>query len=260
MNNTFPLFFRIILMIVCFSGHLNVNAQVVAPPDVATVEAYINDHKQQRSLLLARATLEESNALLHKASKVTNRDYKDINDQLDRYIRAFDIIDLVYSTVSTGFNVYNTYNDVTDKISKYKKMLNDYHEVILKRLRVEPADTLLLFVNGRAIASIAAECQNLYTTLTVIAGYATSQTCCTTSTLMAMVESIDASLTRIRNIINSAYNQTWKFIQVRTRLWKSELYRNHTVSQIGNDALGRWRASSINALDKNKLKTQNSNK
>jgi hypothetical protein len=31
-------------------------AQVV-PRDIPTIEAYINDHKKQRSLLLARATL-----------------------------------------------------------------------------------------------------------------------------------------------------------------------------------------------------------
>ena len=80
-----------------------VKAQIV-PRDIPTIEAYINDHKKQRSLLLARATLEESNALLHKASKVTHREYRDINLELDKYTRAFDIIDLVYSTVSTGFN------------------------------------------------------------------------------------------------------------------------------------------------------------
>ena len=34
--------------------------------DIVSVEAYINDHKQQRSLLLARSTLELSNQLLHE--------------------------------------------------------------------------------------------------------------------------------------------------------------------------------------------------
>ena len=90
-----------------------VMAQIV-PRDIPTIEAYINDHKKQRSLLLARATLEESNALLHKASKVTHREYRDINLELDKYTRAFDIIDLVYSTVSTGFNVYRTYDNVSE--------------------------------------------------------------------------------------------------------------------------------------------------
>ena len=34
--------------------------------DIVSVEAYINDHKKQRSLLLARSTLEYSNQLLHE--------------------------------------------------------------------------------------------------------------------------------------------------------------------------------------------------
>ena len=36
--------------------------------DAVSVEAYINDHKKQRSLLLARSSLEYSNQLLHEYS------------------------------------------------------------------------------------------------------------------------------------------------------------------------------------------------
>ena len=57
---------------------IGVKAQLV-PRDIPTIEAYINDHKKQRSLLLARSTLEESNKLLHQASKVTHREYRDVN-------------------------------------------------------------------------------------------------------------------------------------------------------------------------------------
>ena len=44
--------------------------------DVPVVEAYINDHKQQRSLLLARSTLELSNRLLHEYSSEATVEYK----------------------------------------------------------------------------------------------------------------------------------------------------------------------------------------
>ena len=47
--------------------------------DIGSVEAYINDHKEQRSLLLVRSTLEASNKLLHDYSSDANIDYKDIN-------------------------------------------------------------------------------------------------------------------------------------------------------------------------------------
>ena len=56
---------RHIILLLCLSTLCPkaVMAQII-PRDIPTIEDYINDHKKQRSLLLARATLEESNALL----------------------------------------------------------------------------------------------------------------------------------------------------------------------------------------------------
>ena len=235
----------LLLMVVMFPK--SAIAQVF-PRDIPTIEAYIYDHKQQRSLLLTRSTLETSNALLHKASKVTNREYKDSNVELDKYTRAFDIIDLVYNTVSTGFNVYRTYDTVSDKIGKYKTMLNDYNDKILRRGRIETADTLLLSVNMRAIANLADECQNLYLSVSTLALYASGKVCCSTASMMLMVDNINKSLDRIKEIVNSAYYQTWKFIQARTSYWKSEIYRSKTIRQVAEDAFGRWREAG-NLLD-----------
>lgn len=219
----------------------HVQAQVITPPDIPAIEAYINDHKKQRSLLIARATLEESNALLHKASKVTNMEYKEINDRLDKYTKAFDVIDLVYSTVSTGFNVYRTYDNVSEKIGKYRTMLSEFNDRIVARGRFETADTLLLTVNARAIANVAEECQNLYSSVAVIAAYATGKVHCTTATLMLMVDNVNTGLNRIKEIVNQAYYQTWKFIQARTKLWKSEIYKSKTIREVASDAFDRWR-------------------
>lgn len=212
----------------------------VLPNDVATVEAYINDHKTQRTLLLARAVLEESNGLLHKASKVTNKKYEDINVELDKYTRAFDVIDLVYKTVSTGFNVYRTYDTVSDKIGKYKTLLSDFQDKIVKRGRIETADTLILTINAKAIQNLADECSNLYISVGVLAAYASGLVCCTTSSLTIMVDNINKSLDRIKDIVNAAYFQTWKFIKARTTWWKSSLYRSKPIREVANDALGRW--------------------
>ena len=230
---------RHIILLLCLTTLCpkTVMAQIV-PRDIPTIEAYINDHKKQRSLLLARATLEESNALLHKASKVTHREYRDINLELDKYTRAFDIIDLVYSTVSTGFNVYRTYDNVSEKIDK--TMLEDFNEKIIQRGRIESADTLLLAVNARAVAHLVEECQNLYSSVCVLAAYASGKVCCTTASLMLMIDNINKSLDRIKDIVNSAYYQTWKFIQARTSYWKAEIYRSKTIRQMATEAFDRW--------------------
>lgn len=89
--------------------------------DVGSVEAYISDHKNQRSLLLARATLEQSNNLLHEYSAKAAEDYKVLNFDLDKYTRAFDVIDVLYQSLRTSMNVYSTYQTVSDRIGDYKK-------------------------------------------------------------------------------------------------------------------------------------------
>ena len=166
-----------------------------------------------------------------------------INIELDKYTRAFDIIDLVYSTVSTGFNVYRTYDTVSDKIGKYKSLLSDFNDRIVKRGRFETADTLLLSVNMKAVSNIAKECENLYASVSVLAAYASGKICCTTASMMMMIENINRSLDRIKAIVNSAYFQTWKFIKARTSYWKGELYRSKTLREVANDAFGRWMES-----------------
>ena len=216
----------------------SVYSQII--PDVATIEAYINDHKKQRSLLLARSVLEESNKQLHELSANTNRQYRDINIELDKYARAFDTIDLIFDAVSTGFNVYHTYDNVKDKLGKYKTMLQRYNEVIIKRGKIESADTLLLRVNERAIQNITHECENIYKSLIFIAAYASKKIPCSTYSLMFMVECIDNSLNRITDIVNQAYFRTWQYIQVRTSFWKASLFRSKPIKQIVTDAIGRW--------------------
>ena len=52
----------IIIMFICLMPGV---AKAQWTFDILSVEAYINDHKKQRSLLLARSTLEHSNKLLH---------------------------------------------------------------------------------------------------------------------------------------------------------------------------------------------------
>ena len=88
--------------------------------DIVSVEAYINDHKKQRSLLLARSTLEYSNKLLHEYSCKEIGDYKELNIDLDKYTRAFDAIDVMYQSLRTVLNVKNTYTSVSDRIGDYK--------------------------------------------------------------------------------------------------------------------------------------------
>ena len=122
--------------------------------DIVSVEAYINDHKKQRSLLLARSTLEYSNKLLHEYSRKEIGEYKELNVDLDRYTRAFDVIDVMYQSLRTVLNVKSTYTAVSDRIGDYKRLLEDFNERIVKRGRIDPGDAVMLAINERQYGTL----------------------------------------------------------------------------------------------------------
>ena len=219
--------------------------------DVPSVEAYINDHKKQRSLLLARSTLELSNQLLHEYSSEATVEYKELNADLDKYTRAFDVIDVLYQSLRTSLNAYSTYQSVSDRIGDYKKLLDDYREKVLERNRIELTDTLLISINLRCIQKITDEGQQLYRSLSDLILYATGAAACSTSDLLLVLESINTGLDNIEKHLNKAYFESWRYIQLRIGYWKGSIYRNKSKSEIIEGAFGRWRASGLNPYNPN---------
>ena len=214
--------------------------------DFVSVEAYINDHKKQRSLLLARSTLELSNQLLHEYSSDATVEYKTFNVDLDKYTRAFDVIDVLYQSLRTSLNVYSTYNTVSDRITDYKNLLEDYREKVLERNKIAVSDTIIISVNLRCIQKIADEGQHLYRSVSDLVLYATGAAACSTSDLLLVLESINTSLDNIERHLNRSYFETWRYIQLRMGYWKEAVYRTKTKRQLIDDAFGRWREAGLN--------------
>lgn len=214
--------------------------------DFVSVEAYINDHKKQRSLLLARSTLELSNQLLHEYSSDATVEYKTLNVDLDKYTRAFDVIDVLYQSLRTSLNVYSTYNTVSDRITDYKNLLEDYKEKVLDRNKIAVSDTIIISVNLRCIQKIANEGQHLYRSVSDLVLYATGAAACSTSDLLLILESINTSLDNIERHLNRSYFETWRYIQLRMGYWKEAVYRTKTKRQLIDDAFGRWREAGLN--------------
>jgi hypothetical protein len=214
--------------------------------DFVSVEAYINDHKKQRSLLLARSTLELSNQLLHEYSSDATVEYKTLNVDLDKYTRAFDVVDVLYQSLRTSLNVYSTYNTVSDRITDYKNLLEDYREKVLERNKIAVSDTIIISVNLRCIQKIADEGQHLYRSVSDLVLYATGAAACSTSDLLLILESINTSLDNIERHLNRSYFETWRYIQLRMGYWKEAVYRTKTKRQLIDDAFGRWREAGLN--------------
>ena len=218
--------------------------------DIVSVEAYINDHKQQRSLLLARSTLELSNQLLHEYSSEAAVDFKELNVDLDKYTRAFDVIDILYQSLRTSLNVYSTYSTVSDRIGDYKDLLDDYYTKVVERNRMELHDTLIIGISLRCVERIAEDGKQLYRSMIDLVLYATGAAASSTSDLLLVLESINQGLDNIERHLNKAYFETWRYIQLRMGYWKESIYLAKDKSQIANEAFRRWRDSGLNPYNR----------
>ena len=231
---------KISFILLCMLMFLPLSVKAQIGMDVSSIEAYINDHKEQRSILLVRSTLEASNKLLHDYSSEANIDYKNINKELDKYTRAFDVIDILYQSLRTSLNVYHTYETVSTRIGDYKDMLVAYHKKCLSRGNLVSTDTLIITVNVHALQRITDECDNLYKSVSDLVLYATGAAACTTSDLLLVISNINTSLDNIQRHLNKAYFDTWRYIQVRIGYWKRQVYRAKTKEEMVQDAFGRW--------------------
>ena len=213
-------YMAIVIMVVAFP--LKVSAQWNF--DIVSVEAYINDHKQQRSLAAV--------------------DFKELNVDLDKYTRAFDVIDILYQSLRTSLNVYSTYNSVSDRVGDYKDLLDDYYTKVVERNRMELMDTLIIGISLRCVQRIAEDGKQLYRSMSDLVLYAS------TSDLLLVLESINQGLDNIERHLNKAYFETWRYIQLRMGYWKESIYIAKDKSQIANEAFRRWRDSGLNPYNR----------
>ena len=211
--------------------------------DVVSVEAYITAHKKQRSLLLARSTLEYSNQLLHSYSSDEVGKYKEVNIDLDKYTRAFDVIDIMYQSLRTALNVKGTYETVSERISDYKDLLEDFNKKVIQRKHIELAATMLISINRKAIDNIYNEGKYLYNSLNDLVLYATGAAECSTAELLTVLDNINNSLDLIEKHLNNAYFHTWRYLQLRMGYWKEKVYRTRTMAEILEDAFSRWKVA-----------------
>lgn len=233
----------IIIMFICLMPGV---AKAQWTFDVLSVEAYINDHKKQRSLLLARSTLEHSNKLLHEYTSDEVSGYKNLNVDLDKYTRAFDVIDVMYQSLRTALNARSTYSEVSQRIVDYKNLLTDFNEKVVKRKHIELADTLIISINARMIENVAEEGEHLFRSLSDLVLYATGAAACSTADLMLVLDAINNSMDNIEKLLNRGYYETWRYIQLRIGYWKEKVYRKKSKQQIINDTFGRWKDAGYN--------------
>lgn len=105
-------------------------------------------------------------------------------------------------------NVKNIYTSVNSRIGDYRSLLEDFNTKILRRGRIESADTLIIPISARGLRAIARGGEQLYRFVGNLALCATGAAVCSTSDLLMMLEAINHSLDNIERHLNQAYFET----------------------------------------------------
>lgn len=241
--------------------------------DLGSIEAMIADHKRIRSHVIARATIEQANELLHKEVNKTTKEYRDVNTELDKYTRLFDVIDVIVESASVVFSAYNTYDDVKEKVEGTKELIERYRQMIAEReyrlrtgikeisnpqealdwfnnaqLPIIAKDSIIFKVGEAAVSAVYEDAKDIINSLYQLALYTVPVSgappaACSTATIMKILQNIDASLIHIRSVVSSAYFTLFKYIHVRTGFWTQTITPHKTIREICDDAYGRWKES-----------------
>ena len=248
--------------------------------DYGTLEALIADHKIIRGPIQQRTALETVNQELHDNSKKKVLDYKDVNDQLDKYTRCFEILDVVYNSLSVSMNIYNTTIDIRNKIVSIKDLLERYRAcIIMKQLgKIEeagkilsgvtdissiegatewfgaasdlyqngvvivPEDTIIFVIGRDMVKNVGEKAEDIYKSFVTLVGYATGAMACSTEGLLITIQGLDQQITDLRKIVDNGHFLLWRYIHMRTGYWyKNVLHQKKSVREHARNALERWR-------------------
>ena len=248
--------------------------------DYGTLEALIADHKIIRGPIQQRTALETVNQELHDNSKKKVLDYKDVNDQLDKYTRCFEILDVVYNSLSVSMNIYNTTIDIRNKIVSIKDLLERYRAcIIMKQLgKIEeagkilsgvtdissikgatewfgaasdlyqngvvivPEDTIIFVIGRDMVKNVGGKAEDIYKSFVTLVGYATGAMACSTEGLLITIQGLDQQITDLRKIVDNGHFLLWRYIHMRTGYWyKNVLHQKKSVREHARNALERWR-------------------
>lgn len=221
----------------------------IAPTDVTSIEAMISNHKAVRSVLTLRYAAETGVYDMHQTSQKEMTNYKDINNELDKYKRYFDIIDLILKSSATAFHTVNTVKNIKDNLSGYVSLLEEYRTKLLNHGSIWGRDTMIYNTSYNLVNSVKDDLEQTYKSYEELAEIVTGVRECTTEDLMTTLNSINESLDELANDIYQARMRLWCYMTIRLGYWNKDIYMTKSIKDIVKGSLDHWIHSGIEAAE-----------
>lgn len=227
-------------------------SQVLSPQDPFSTEALIGYHKSVGSRLLTRSAIETASKSLHETLSVSTKEMEAAADSLDRYYKCFDYIDILLGSARTVGTAYSTYISVKDKLGQIWEMTDLYLTKLAAHGNIVTTDTVIINIYEKLYNTLHNDVESLYQSFISLPFYVTglngAKLTATTTTLLAILSSINDNLKDIKYAVERGYYLLHRYIFIRMSYWKKALFRPHTTSEVCMSALDRWNKARYDAL------------
>lgn len=219
---------------------MSMPSRVLAQADPASIEAMIANHKAVGYAMDIKMATEIGLEVYHEETMKKVKDYKTINDILDKYRKCFNILNVILQSSATAFKTVVTLNRSKENIEGMVKLLDHYQKNFLTKLNVETSDTVIITICNDCIKDLKQAIPGLYKSYAAIGTYFTGATECTTANLMTTFKGIDTSLEELDAALSGAYSRLWYYMMIRSFYYKREIFASYSVKQILDAAFGSW--------------------
>lgn len=161
---------RVVILGIIMLFSANAFGELVSPPDAASIEAMIANHKTYKSFLRYRVVSEKGLDSIHGTTVKEVSDYKETSDKLDKYKRGLKLISAILQGAGTVIHLGNTLNVTKNNLESYVTLLDDYRKEFLMKGDIIAEDSILYTTSYELFKNLKTQSNQLWQSLTEFEG------------------------------------------------------------------------------------------
>ena len=214
--------------------------------DVLSIEAWIDDHKRMMTYLGSRTVQETAVLAQEKDMREKVKTYTDLSEKLDAYDRAFTILGALINGLSTAVRCAQSIQAIGERINDINTLKNQFIDQVGED-GLRQSDLAVIEMFSSAYSSLRTDVNALWQSITYLvagSGYGGVGLRVSTMQMLDMLESVGASIDRIRKDITDLYLQFYGYVSTRnSSFFAREVWKMHSRQWICDGVLGRWQGS-----------------
>lgn len=244
---------KIVMLAFMLLSAVTTYADIVKPPDVASIDAMVANHKNYSAFLGVRNVMEAGLDSIHGNTQKQIDNYKDTSDKLDKYKRGLKLIAAILQGAGTVIHFGNTLSNTTHNLSEYLSLIKLYEQEFLLKGNIIAEDTLILTTSQNMLKDLTKQSTALKSSLVEFGAMMVSAEAgfnqATVYETVNILNCINENMDNISTSVNVAYYRLWQHMLLRRFFHKKGLYGTRKRKDILDATVTSWEKAQRAAAD-----------